>query len=309
MKLKFILVVSVVLILSLLAACGASESKNTVTPLPTTTPVPSPTPVPTPTATPYSITNPQLIDVGDGHLLLINCVGEGEPTIIFENGLDGVGWDEGIANQVKSISRNCRYQRRGMIGELVGGVVTTEDQVQDLHILLAKAGIPGPYILVGHSIAGLNLVLYTFHYPEEVAGLVCVDCRSPSYEKNLLTALGEAKPDEPQEIKDFRSDLFIPVVAPENLNVSESHIQSLKVTSLGDVPFIVLVAEQTYKDDPANVTYELNKVWLTSAEELSKLSSRGRLQSVSNANHMSITTHDEVIQAIREVVEAARHAP
>ena len=308
MKRKVWLAFVIMLMICMLAACGGNP-KKTATPVPTATPMPTPTPLPPPTPTPYSITNPQLIDVRDGHYLLINCVGEGSPTIIFENGLGSVSWDEYIANQVSPISRNCRYLRRGMSGETVGSVVTTEDQVQDLHILLIKASIPGPYVLVGHSIAGLNLVLYTYHYPEEVVGLVCADCRPPSYEKNLTTALGEPKPDEPQEIKDFRSSLIIPSNAsPESLNVSESHIQALTVTSLGDVPFIVLVAEKTFNLDPENITYELNNVWLTSAEELSKLSSRGRVEIVPNTEHFPITTHDEVIEAIREVVEQARRS-
>ena len=48
------------------------------------------------------------------------------------------------------------------------------DQVKELHALLAQTGVPGPYILVGHSIAGYNMLLFTDQYPKEVVGLVCV---------------------------------------------------------------------------------------------------------------------------------------
>jgi pimeloyl-ACP methyl ester carboxylesterase len=306
MRSKLFLAFSIVLSLILLMACRSSP-KNTPTPVFTATPVPTSTPPPTPTPTPYAITNPQLIDVGEGYYLLINCVGEGSPTIIFENGFGTNSFDESIANQVSAFSRNCRYLRRGMIGEPVGSTRTTEDQVQDLHILLTKAGIPGPYVLVGHSIAGFNMPLYYSHYPEEVVGMVCVDCRPPFFTRNLMEALGEAKTDEPTPIRDLRATLTLG--APEYMDFTTSEAQAQKITSLGDIPFIVLVAGATFADDPAYIPYGLDKVWQASGEGLSQLSSRGRVEIIPNASHMSITTSDEVIQAIREVVEAVRQKP
>jgi pimeloyl-ACP methyl ester carboxylesterase len=45
----------------------------------------------------------------------------------------------------------------------------------DLHTLLARAHVPGPYVLAGHSFGGLYVRTYAAKYPEEVAGLVLVD--------------------------------------------------------------------------------------------------------------------------------------
>jgi pimeloyl-ACP methyl ester carboxylesterase len=45
----------------------------------------------------------------------------------------------------------------------------------ELHALLTKAGIPGPYILVGHSLGGPVARQFAVKYPAEVAGLVMVD--------------------------------------------------------------------------------------------------------------------------------------
>jgi len=47
--------------------------------------------------------------------------------------------------------------------------------VTELHTLLARAGVAGPYVLVGHSYGGLIMQLYTYTYPQQVAGLVLVD--------------------------------------------------------------------------------------------------------------------------------------
>ena len=45
----------------------------------------------------------------------------------------------------------------------------------ELHTLLSKAGIEGPYVLVGHSFGGMYMQTYAARYPEEVAGVALVD--------------------------------------------------------------------------------------------------------------------------------------
>ena len=43
--------------------------------------------------------------------------------------------------------------------------------VHELHTLLVNAGLPSPWVLVSHSFGGLNMRLYTYTYPQDVAGL------------------------------------------------------------------------------------------------------------------------------------------
>jgi pimeloyl-ACP methyl ester carboxylesterase len=52
--------------------------------------------------------------------------------------------------------------------------------VDDLHTLLARAGIRDRVVLVGHSLGGFNMKLYAATYPDQVAGMVLVD---PSEER------------------------------------------------------------------------------------------------------------------------------
>ena len=52
---------------------------------------------------------------------------------------------------------------------------TAQDVTSDLHALLAAAQVPGPYILVAHSLGGLFVRLYAQTYPDQVRGLVLVD--------------------------------------------------------------------------------------------------------------------------------------
>jgi pimeloyl-ACP methyl ester carboxylesterase len=45
----------------------------------------------------------------------------------------------------------------------------------DLHLLLQNAGIAPPYIMVGHSLGGLNTRVYNGMFPHDLAGAVLVD--------------------------------------------------------------------------------------------------------------------------------------
>ncbi len=45
-------------------------------------------------------------------------------------------------------------------------------EVFELHALLAAAKVPGPYILVGHSIGGVLVRLYAAKYGSDVSGLI-----------------------------------------------------------------------------------------------------------------------------------------
>ncbi len=58
---------------------------------------------------------------------------------------------------------------------------TATDLITEWHDLLATAGVPGPYVLVGHSIGGLFTLLYARTYPDQVAGMVLVDATPPAF--------------------------------------------------------------------------------------------------------------------------------
>ena len=51
--------------------------------------------------------------------------------------------------------------------------------VHDLHELLQRAPVAGPYVLVGHSIGGEYVRAFTAKFPSEVAGVVLVDSTHP----------------------------------------------------------------------------------------------------------------------------------
>jgi pimeloyl-ACP methyl ester carboxylesterase len=123
----------------------------------------------------------QSIDVG-GHSLHLSCTGSGSPTVVLQPGggemSSNLGW---ITPAVARDTRVCVYDRAGRGWSEPAG--TTQDGVQiatDLHTLLQRGHVPGPYVLAGHSFGGLYTLAFAARYPDEVAGMVLVDSTAPA---------------------------------------------------------------------------------------------------------------------------------
>jgi pimeloyl-ACP methyl ester carboxylesterase len=118
----------------------------------------------------------QSIDVG-GHRLHLNCTGSGTPTVVLEPGAgemsSNMGW---IAPAVARGTRVCVYDRAGRGWSEPADTPQDGGQIAtDLHTLLQRGHVPGPYVLAGHSFGGLYALTFAARYPNEVAGMVLVD--------------------------------------------------------------------------------------------------------------------------------------
>jgi pimeloyl-ACP methyl ester carboxylesterase len=123
----------------------------------------------------------QLIDVG-GHGLHLFCTGSGAPTVVLEPGAGQTSssW-EWIAPAVARDTRVCVYDRAGRGWS--EPATTPQDAARiaaDLHTLLRHGGVPGPYVLAGHSFGGLYVLTFAARYPEQVTGMVLVDSTAPA---------------------------------------------------------------------------------------------------------------------------------
>src|SRR5689334_4574334 len=121
----------------------------------------------------------RLVDVG-GYRLHIQCVGTGSPTVVLDAGLGGMSLDWNLVQtEMGRTTQVCAYDRAGMGWSEPGPQPRPPGQIaRELHTLLTNAGIPGPYVLVGHSLGGKNVRMFALQHPEEVAGMVLVDARS-----------------------------------------------------------------------------------------------------------------------------------
>ena len=220
----------------------------------------------------------QLVDVG-GYKMHIYCIGQGSPTVILGGGtLENSLFWAGIQPEVARYTRVCSYDRAGSGWSEPGPQPrTTTVMAEELHTLLVNAHIQGPYVLVGHSLGGVLMRVYTHNYPDEVVGMILVDSlhegkivHSPEFQKRLLD----------ENIRQLRmltwlSSTGIMALAPQNIpnpgipddanaqlqattstseifetNVAElevmeaslNEVLALHITSFGDLPLIVLSA-------------------------------------------------------------------
>jgi len=118
----------------------------------------------------------KMVDVGGYHLHLY-CQGENGPSVILDSGLgcSSLEWSL-IQPEIAKTARVYSYDRAGLGWSEESPLPrTSQNCVHELHTVLKKANIPGPYLLVGHSFGGLNMRLFANTYPEEVRGVVLVD--------------------------------------------------------------------------------------------------------------------------------------
>ncbi|MEP1001263.1 alpha/beta hydrolase [Leptolyngbya sp. SLC-A1] len=128
----------------------------------------------------------ELVDIG-GFRLHLSCIGQGTPTVVMDAGAGAPSITWGLVpSGIAKFTRVCTYDRAGLGWSDANprSSCTSQKSVDELHSLLNKAGINPPYILVGHSLGGVNMRLYASQYPKDVVGLVLVD----SSHENQMTS-------------------------------------------------------------------------------------------------------------------------
>jgi pimeloyl-ACP methyl ester carboxylesterase len=133
-----------------------------------------------------------MVDV-NGRAMRIVCEGTrtpGQPLVLFESGAYSGSADWGwVQPQVSAFARTCSYDRAGIgwSDQAPGprSVTAISSQLRDL---LDATGEAGPYVLVGHSMAGLLMRRFIMDQPDQVVGAVFVDAADPSFltDPNIL---------------------------------------------------------------------------------------------------------------------------
>ena len=127
----------------------------------------------------------RMIDIGAGrtlHALLEGPAANPEPLVVLEAGAFGFSADwAAVQNKLARLGlRSLAYDRAGL-GFSDPGPEPRDGMaiVHDLERLLAHLGEPGPFIVCGHSMAGLHVRLFAARNPARVVGVVLVDATTP----------------------------------------------------------------------------------------------------------------------------------
>lgn len=270
-----------------------------------------------------------LVDIG-GREIFLECRGTGGPTVILVSGYrnDADIWDSvaidpasgmtAVLPGVAGFTRVCAYDRPGTVldgdnvsrSDPVPMPRTALDVVEELHTLLDVAGVPGPYVLVGHSFGGLFSRLYASTYPADVDGLVLVD------------ALPETIPDHltPPQWVDYRAAIQITPdalrgYAPlETVDVDVSFAQmreAAAATPFRDKPLVVITRTEPFGIPAAALGFDpatLEVGWAAAQDDVVALERDARhVIADHSAHYVQITQPDVVITAVRDVVDAARN--
>lgn len=115
----------------------------------------------------------RMVSVGT-HRLHLYCFGSGSPTVVLESGLgsDWVYWRP-VAMDLAARQQVCVYDRAGFGWSDPGPMPRTADRIADeLHELLTRAGVPEPYVLVGHSFGAHIARAYAARFAASLKGIV-----------------------------------------------------------------------------------------------------------------------------------------
>lgn len=117
-----------------------------------------------------------LIEV-EGRKEHLEIWGGSGPAIVFEPAIGDVGLTWGLVMPgVAEFARAVTHDRPGLGASQPSPLARTAFVMADeLRLLLERAAVDPPYVMVGHSFASLITRAFTYRYREDVAGLVLVD--------------------------------------------------------------------------------------------------------------------------------------
>jgi len=274
----------------------------------------------------------------DGHLMRVrtswleNAGGPGAPVVVFEAG-GGGGLDTwgSVLGDVTDFAAVVAYDRAGMRGSESDGELPTPRHVaENLHALLEQVGAKPPYVLVGHSLGGPYIRMFTGMYPDDVGGLVYVDPTDIVTEDDrraLDQAMGLAPGGFAQAFEATRqslADTQLPAgvlaeseVAADLINTHFAEFHSLP--PVPDIPVTVLMATRFEPSQWAMMSRSVQldceprechdrtmRVRMEMLTAVSREVTNGTLTLVNNSGHfIQADDPDLVVWAIRRVVDAS----
>jgi len=280
-----------------------------------------------------------------GHRLLLDRSGSGSPAVVFIPAAGMVGLDYlNLHRKISKCTTSVIYDRLGTgWSDHVNLPRSALEVTDELRNVLHTAGVPAPYLFVGHSLGGIYAHRYAQRFPDEVAGMILLEpphedflTNTPKFKKRyllqqsfiILRALLTYKksfrvlfnqmfatwPDEIREslIEYHLKTLSKTMTERKNLN-SELYEEIRKGGNLPDIPLIVFIAMGidpfmtpiTSKSFLRDTLDPFNNIKNTVYTKLANSVPRGEYRILKSAGHTTIHTDcpDEVVEAIWNLID------
>jgi pimeloyl-ACP methyl ester carboxylesterase len=263
-----------------------------------------------------------MVSIGT-HSLHIRCTGKGSPTVVIDTGIGDTSqrW-QSIQAQVVQVTRVCTYDRAGY-GKSEPGPQPRHSQraADELKQLLENAGVREPYVLVGHSLGGLNVQVFADRYPDLVAGLILLDpaplafitgqafpelYRMFEQQAAELQQMAEAARQSTDAEAQTKTNYLEAVASEHAALITESVSQVAAIASFGNISLVVIGSG---KPNPAfgEQAEVFQQFWIEQNRELATKSTNGTFVLAQESSHYLHEDAPElVVDAIRQVSEHAR---
>ena len=250
--------------------------------------------------------------------------------MVFESGLGGTYLDWArVQPEVSRFARACSYDRAGYGWSEPGPEPRDARRIaRELDALLARAKIPPPYVLVGHSFGGLAIRMFASRKERRaVAGLVLVDAAhedqfqrlesagvrvpmAPTGRRFIIANHGLVPSAMPESLKPVAERLALARKAIRTLYAELGSLRgsAVQLGSIGrsiDAPVVVL--SRSPRRDAGERHDRVDETWLDLQRDLARTIGSSSLQIVPGSGHyIHLDRPDRIVDAIRRVVRTYR---
>lgn len=229
----------------------------------------------------------RVYDAG-GQRQWMSCAGQGSPTVVISSGLgaDHTMWSK-VLGPLRSLTRVCVVDRPGLGSSPPRRGVRTDagQHARELSAVLSAAGEKGPFILVGHSYAGMVVRAFAARHPRKVAGVMLLDAVYPGIHRTFLPS--------------YRGPWH---EGGTTIDMAASERATRGGPNLGSTPLVVITA-----GDPAKATSWADRKWNAEQARSAALSSDSQHWFAKKSGH--VIQQDQpaiVLKALRWLLAQAR---
>ncbi|BCZ46429.1 hypothetical protein psyc5s11_24960 [Clostridium gelidum] len=272
----------------------------------------------------------EVFDINN-HNMYIHSTGSGRNTVVF---VAGSGTPSSFTDfyrlqrELHPYARTVSFDNAGFGWNEKTDIPRTIDVLsEELHELLEKSGQSSPYILVGHSLASLEVIRFAQKYPTEVKGIVLLDGGSPEFYANdseiksyilnrfsaglrvtgiaralgnlsiKLPLLGEnlRNNELPSDIKKIDTAMYYKYLGnTSNLkyikNINENAREVIKNGPLNNIPLVIISSDS-------------GQSWEKTQKELLNWSNYSSQKTLYNSSHyIHWTNTDYIVEKIKELI-------